>query len=144
MNAMNYYLLLNNQQAGPFTMTQLMSMWTSGQITCETPHFFDGLGEWVPVGTFIEEAIAEESQKSKRKAARFESQTKSASAATGARGWSGGEYLLLVVLTLLVPFIGFAVGIIGVWNPDKRQQAGQLMGLSLVIFLAGMFFLTHR
>lgn len=137
---MNYYLLLNNEQAGPFSLTQLMSMWTSGEITGETLHCFDGLTEWLPLGMFVEEEIAAEKAKAERKLARFEaSSAKPAASGT----WKPGEYLALVVMTVLVPFLGFAVGIINVWNPQKRQQAGQLLGLSVVMAAAGFFLLLR-
>jgi len=134
---MNYYLLLNGKQSGPFSLLELMSMWSLGEINSETLHWFDGLGEWLPLGTFVEEAIAEEKQKAQSRAARFVAVSKPAST----QGWKRGEYTALVVITVLVPFIGFAMALLNIWNPEKRQQAGQLLGISIIMFAIGFVLL---
>ncbi len=56
------YLWLNDQQAGPFTALQLRSMWTAGTITAATLCWQDGMEEWAPLGSAVEEAIAAEKQ----------------------------------------------------------------------------------
>lgn len=46
------YLLIGEDQTGPYTPEQIRSMWTNGQITAETLYWFDGLGEWFPARNF--------------------------------------------------------------------------------------------
>lgn len=50
-----YYLWLNDQQAGPYTMIQLRSIWNSGAITSETLYWQEGMSEWIALGTWLEE-----------------------------------------------------------------------------------------
>ena len=54
------YLWLNDAQAGPFTALQLRSMWTAGTITAATLCWQEGMEEWTPLGSAVEEAIAAE------------------------------------------------------------------------------------
>jgi hypothetical protein len=44
-----YYLFLNDQQAGPYTLGQLGAMWRSGAVTAETQFWIDGNSEWQPL-----------------------------------------------------------------------------------------------
>ncbi len=48
---MEYYLYLNDEQKGPFTLGQLKSMWGSGSITLKTLCWHQGLSEWLPLST---------------------------------------------------------------------------------------------
>lgn len=54
------YLWLNDAQAGPFTALQLRSMWTAGTITAATLCWQEGMEEWVPLGSAVEDAIEQE------------------------------------------------------------------------------------
>lgn len=51
---MNYYLLLNGNQEGPFTFGQLRSMWDQGRITAETMYWQEGMKEWEALGDISE------------------------------------------------------------------------------------------
>jgi len=139
---MNYYVLLENEQRGPYTLTQLMAMWSTGQITSETMHWFEGLTEWIPLGSFVADEIAQEMADQVAKKTRLESAR--AALAKGVSGWGRGEFLALVVLSVLVPFIGFAMGLLNVWNPEKRQQAGQLIAVSVLVFLGVVLVFSQR
>ena len=44
-----YCLLLNNEQAGPFTIGQLRSMWQNGKATAQTQYCFVGGTSWQPL-----------------------------------------------------------------------------------------------
>ena len=124
---MSCYLLLDGKEAGAFSLLQLMAMWTSGQITSETSHWFEGLNEWLPIGTFIEEALEEESARTRNKVARFQNK-----ALEKELGWSDGYYAFLVLLTVLLPIGGFVIGLAGVFDVTKRKQAGQLLAFSII------------
>lgn len=129
-----YFIILPEGQKGPFTITQLTTMWGAGQITSETLHWFEGLAEWIPLGDFVEQEMASQRREEKRAAV--------ASAAPKdlpSGQWSRREYYGLLALAVLIPVLAFLIGFIGVWNPAKRQQAGQLMGISLLVMVvAGM------
>src|ERR1035438_236944 len=46
---MRYYILLNDETKGPYTIGQLRSMWNSGAITGETLFCQEGYEEWLPL-----------------------------------------------------------------------------------------------
>lgn len=48
-NRSNYYLWLNEEQTGPFTIVQLRSMWLIGTITGATIYWQEGMQEWHPL-----------------------------------------------------------------------------------------------
>ncbi len=47
----NFYLYLNEQQEGLFTLQQLKQMWTVGRVTAKTLYWQEGLTEWLPLST---------------------------------------------------------------------------------------------
>jgi hypothetical protein len=59
---MSYYLLLNSEQKGPYTIGQLRAMWRSGAVTSDTQYWEDGLTEWLPVSTLADQLDAPEPQ----------------------------------------------------------------------------------
>jgi membrane protein YdbS with pleckstrin-like domain len=50
-----YYLWLNEAQAGPYTLQQVQSMWSAGQITALTLFWQEGKADWQPLGDIISE-----------------------------------------------------------------------------------------
>lgn len=46
---MNYFILIEGKQSGPFTIGQLRSMWNSGSITSETLYWMEGMKGWNPL-----------------------------------------------------------------------------------------------
>lgn len=50
-----FYLWLNDQQAGPYTIAQLRAMWISGSITSRTLYWQEGFSEWLELGDFLDE-----------------------------------------------------------------------------------------
>jgi hypothetical protein len=46
---MNYYILLENEPKGPYTISQLRSLWNSGSITGNTLYCQEEFTEWVPL-----------------------------------------------------------------------------------------------
>ena len=50
-----YYLWLNEAQTGPYTLQQVQSMWSSGQITALTLYWQEGKADWQPLGDIISE-----------------------------------------------------------------------------------------
>jgi TM2 domain-containing membrane protein YozV len=45
----HYWLLAGSEQKGPYTLSQLQSMWRAGSITADTLYFQQGLDEWAPI-----------------------------------------------------------------------------------------------
>ena len=45
-----FYLFLNNEQTGPYTIAQIKSMWSAGTITVQTLYWVEGNPEWAPLG----------------------------------------------------------------------------------------------
>lgn len=48
-----YYLLLNQEAKGPYTLHQLRSMWNAGAITMETRFRQDGSDDWRPLSFIL-------------------------------------------------------------------------------------------
>lgn len=44
-----YYLNLNGQQAGPYTLGQIRSMWQAGTVTAQAEYWFEGAPSWQPL-----------------------------------------------------------------------------------------------
>ena len=50
---MEYHVLINDKQAGPYTIEQLRSMWASGTVTLDTHFWTPGTPDWQPLRTII-------------------------------------------------------------------------------------------
>ena len=46
-----YYLWLNDEQTGPYTLNQVQSMWNEGKITALTLFWQEGNADWQPLST---------------------------------------------------------------------------------------------
>ena len=44
----NYYVMVNQQQAGPFSAAELIGMISSLQLPADTPVWKEGMAQWVP------------------------------------------------------------------------------------------------
>jgi len=51
---MDYYLLVNNQQIGPYPPPQIQGMWNSGAITSDSLYWNAEVEEWRPINELIE------------------------------------------------------------------------------------------
>ncbi len=49
-----YYVMVGEEQKGPYTLAQLQTMWKAGSLTVDTQYWFEGQGEWMPLGTILE------------------------------------------------------------------------------------------
>jgi len=61
-NEIFYFVVLNEEQAGPYTIGQLRAMWQSGSVTAQTLFWFEGQEGWQPLIRFrslIENASSE-------------------------------------------------------------------------------------
>ena len=50
---MEYYLFLSEEQKGPYTLSQLQTMWRSGNITGNTLFWQEGCSEWNPLSSIL-------------------------------------------------------------------------------------------
>jgi hypothetical protein len=46
INASHIYLLVNNQQQGPYALEQIRNMWSAGTITSDTLYWYSGMEIW--------------------------------------------------------------------------------------------------
>ena len=44
-----YRIYCNGEDRGPYTVEQLRSMWSSGQLTTDALYWCDGMSEWEPI-----------------------------------------------------------------------------------------------
>lgn len=134
---MKYYFLINGEQSGPFTPAQARALWNDARITTETLYWQEGMAEWIAVENLFDAPPAPVSTTANLRVAPQSSVNKEA------KGWSSFEYVILIVCTIVIPFLGFIIGFIGVFNPAKRQQAATLMGLS-ILFMGFVWIYFNR
>lgn len=53
---MNYYVDINGDTKGPYTIQQLRSMWSAGAVTGQTLYCQEGMTEWIPL-SFIQDEL---------------------------------------------------------------------------------------
>ena len=51
---MHYYLYLDDEQKGPYTVAQLQSMWHAGNINLNTLYWQEGATDWSPLSSIIQ------------------------------------------------------------------------------------------
>ena len=49
MSPDTYYLMLNGQQSGPYTVNQMKAMWQAGSISASTYYWQNGMADWQPL-----------------------------------------------------------------------------------------------
>lgn len=52
---MPYYVLINDETKGPYTMGQLRGMWNSGAVTAQTLHCQEGYDKWTPLSVILDQ-----------------------------------------------------------------------------------------
>lgn len=113
-------------------MTQLKSMWLSGQTTAATLYWREDIQEWSSLGNLVEEAIAADRPTQAPVATKPED-----------KGWSTVEYVILVICTVVIPILGLIVGFMGLFNPAKRQRAVALLGLAMLVIALAWIYLNR-
>jgi hypothetical protein len=51
---MDHYLFIDNEQKGPYTLSQLKAMWITGTITKNTLYWQEGCPEWIPLSSILD------------------------------------------------------------------------------------------
>jgi hypothetical protein len=127
MNDPEFYLLLNEQQTGPYTLEQLRSMWASGAVTLNTLFWQEGMAEWKPLRNIVallqprtpEQAASEMLGESIPSAAQNSSPSNQASCG-GCLGGCLGMLLILMLLFSALAGLGKAWDALTVaWNTTK-------------------------
>jgi len=49
MSAPQYYLFLNNKQAGPYSFGQIQNLWNSNAVNAQTLYWTEGFTDWEPL-----------------------------------------------------------------------------------------------
>ena len=49
-----YFVIIKDETAGPYTMTQLKSMWLTGALSLQTPFMQEGTDQWEPMETMVD------------------------------------------------------------------------------------------
>ena len=49
-----YFVMVGDEQRGPFTLEQLQGMWRSGSVTMDSKYWIEGLDEWMPLSSILE------------------------------------------------------------------------------------------
>lgn len=129
---MNTYILwLNEQQAGPYTMTQLKGMWTNGAITAATLYWREEIQEWCSLGQLVENVIRTEM----KQAEPVVTTDKATEKPIGV-----GENIAIVLVSLLLSLLAFFIGMIYYFS-GKKQRGARLMAWSVFWFVVLYFFL---
>lgn len=131
-----FFLYINEQQTGPFTLAQLQHMWRIGQINGKTLYWQHGYDEWIPLSTLSD--CLEPTR-----------HTRSIAYAglSGARSTSTSEnppsFGTVVFFTLLFPIVGLVAGIIWLCEPRYRGSGGAILAISFVLMFIYGFILSY-
>lgn len=118
---MSYYLLLNNEQAGPYSLTQLQGMWKNGAITSQTLYWQEGQSEWITLDSLVEDAINEERRRAAIAAAPRPPKEEEISVL---------DRVIAIVASLLLTLIALLIGI-GYTIAGKKKRGAMWIGWSL-------------
>jgi len=123
-----YYIWRNEQQEGPFTESQMKSMWNSGTIDMSTLYWQDGFEEWQSVSLLREIFEAQQTAPAPKPPAKSGSQ----------RGLITAAYIFSC--TSIIPLLGYLTGlvgfILGIVLCAKNQVKHGVINIVLSIFLA--------
>ena len=111
------YLLIGDQQTGPYTPDQIRSMWNSGQVTANVLYWFEGLKEWFPVTGFCQQPVQQ--------------------VVGVADAVAGSTIACSYTLAILVPLFGFFAGIYLVL---KKQPGHGVACMALSVFVSLVLF----
>ena len=95
-----YILDGQQQQKGPFTLSQLQNMWRTGGVTARTLYWQQGFEEWIPLST-----MSECLEPPRQAAPHFRV------AAVQQQSSNPSSFGLIVFLTVLLPIVGLIAGI---------------------------------
>ncbi len=116
------YLLIGENQKGPYAPDQIRSMWASGEITADTLYWFEGLENWFPAAGFCQRASTGDQ--------------------SVANTIAGSTIACSYALTILLPLFGFFAGMYLV----LKRQVGHgvaCMALSVFTFVVLMSIFSH-
>lgn len=129
-----YYLWMNEQQTGPFTMEQLKGMWSNGAITSQTQYWKAGNGNsWFALGDMVEGEIAREKREQAALSEVQASQvqpTKKEEAPIRL-----GEWIGIVLGSILFSALAFLFGLV-YFCMGKPRRGGWLMIFAVISFAA--------
>ena len=110
----SYYLWLNEARAGPYTSSQIRSMWSHGLITTQTLYWLEGMEDWKPLGEIATEIERKEAKVGKSK--------------RNPKPFLIGSLLLLIALGSAIAFLNkIAV------RHEKAPATGRLVGEVFIV-----------
>jgi hypothetical protein len=124
-----YFVMVEDESRGPYTIMQLRTMWASGALTGQMAYWKTGMEDWLPL-----ESMMNELENSRGTSQPGENEDDDDEPPTG----------LFCGLTIIFPLVGLVAGI--VWacspRPSYRAASAALIVLSLVMMFAGAILIA--
>jgi hypothetical protein len=138
----DYYILRGDSQSGPYTTSQLRSMWHSGSITGDMLFWTDGMKEWQPLSAIKDrlEPLSEPQRVAVRQSDPF------AKYHTDIQGKKPGRITFVGILGigLGILIIACACLMLGQANTSEAQEGVFLTMLMGIGFVVGCFLWARR
>lgn len=131
---MQVYISRGVQRFGPFNLSEVQARLDAGQILPTDLAWHEGLGGWREVWriegiSFSKGCVPPAAAGTPARPAASPSQTVKSS--------GQGELVVLIALSIFVPLVGVAIGIVRLTHPDRR--AGGLILLAISTALMGFY-----
>lgn len=134
-----YFIFRSQEQEGPFTLSQLQSMWRSGSLANSSQYWKEGLDEWQAI-TDLQEildspeaSLTDDNQNLPRQETTTEQKKEKPD-------WNLFSFGMLVILAALIPPIGLVVGYRGLSSPARREKAIGLIAIAIIFPLGLIAF----
>jgi hypothetical protein len=135
---MEIYISRSGERYGPFSLAEVQADIDAGNIQPTDLAWHDGVTDWAEVwqldGITLPKRRVPPPPPPAR-AAYYPTMPQKSS--------SGGDMALLILLTLLLPIVGFIIGIIRISNPERRSEGGILLALSIGLTIFYMFLFSQ-
>jgi uncharacterized protein DUF4339 len=124
----DYFVLIDEKERGPYTEVQLRSMWLAGSLTGEMPYRQADSQQWSPLSDMRYQL--ESAAKIQESAAKIQAERIAKTVQPETRG----SMVVYVLLAFLLPIVGLIIGIVLLPQPGKKPQGVLLIILSGVGF----------
>lgn len=117
-----YILDAQQQQSGPFTLSQLQGMWRVSNVTAKTLYWQQGFDEWIPLST-----MSEALEPPRTATPHFRVATAQPHSS------NPPSFGTIVFFTILLPIVGLVAGIIWLCNPRHRGAGGAIIAIAFTL-----------
>lgn len=127
-----YHLLDGGKQSGPFTLSQLKSMWQAGKITVAARYSYDGMDGWRELLDIV--PILERETQPRVAAVPGATQHRAEPRiAESPQSANPESFDRIVVWTIFLPIVGLIAGLVWLCNPRYRGAGAAMIVVAIVV-----------